>query len=421
MKISCFTDYGPLNSKPVFEAFIKSMRQAGDTVFVNKDDGQCDVAVIWSVLWQGRMAKYRNIWNTYRKKNKPVVVLEVGGIKRNETWKIGINGVNREADFHNDSVGGERWGKFNVELSPWGQTGDDIIVCGQHTNSHQWRNNPPMSKWFDQQITEIRKYTDKPIIIRPHPRNHVAIDTAKYKNVKIVGPRRDKNTYDDTDLAERLKSAWAVVSHSSNPAMTAVFSGIPVYVSEASLSYDVGNKTFENINNPNMPDRQKWTNKLSYTEWWTDEIEQGLPWKRIKKRLEEKYLNENWWSTEIKPIEWKPYKGEMVNTVLTIRKGKKIQETAWYEDRVNAVPRGNAYCIGNGPSRKDFDLNKLKATGQTYGCNALYRDFIPDYIFSIDSPITLTWSTTKFMRSVYTTRPPWKSIVIQKEDHHIYT
>jgi hypothetical protein len=95
------------------------------------------------------------------------------------------------------------------------------------------------------------------------------------------------------------------------------------------------------------------------------------------------------------PIEWKPYKGEMVNTVLIIRKGKKIQETAWYEDRVNAVPRGNAYCIGNGPSRKDFDLNKLKSTGQTYGCNALYRDFIPDYIFSIDSPITLTMVNDK--------------------------
>ena len=89
------------------------------------------------------------------------------------------------------------------------------------------------------------------------------------------------------------------------------------------------------------------------------------------------------------PIEWKPYEGETVNTHLTIRKGKKIQETAFYEDRVKAVPRGNAYCIGNGPSRKDFDLNRLKATGQTYGCNALYRDFIPDFIFSIDSPVTL--------------------------------
>ena len=88
MKISCFTNYGPLNSKKVFDAFIKSMRAAGDTVLVNQDDGQCDVAVIWSVLWQGRMAKYRNIWDTYRNKNKPVVVVEGGGIKRNETWKI---------------------------------------------------------------------------------------------------------------------------------------------------------------------------------------------------------------------------------------------------------------------------------------------------------------------------------------------
>ena len=39
-----------------------------------------------------------------------------------------------------------------------------------------------------------------------------------------------------------------------------------------------------------MPDRQNWANKLAYTEWWTDEIEQGVPWKRIKKRLEEKYI-----------------------------------------------------------------------------------------------------------------------------------
>ena len=92
----------------------------------------------------------------------------------------------------------------------------------------------------------------------------------------------------------------------------------------------------------------------------------------------------------IEPIVWEEYKGEIVNTHLIIRKGKKIQETAYYEDRVKAVPRGNAYCIGNGPSRQKFDLNKLKATGQTYGCNALYRDFVPDYIFSIDSPVTIS-------------------------------
>jgi len=92
---------------------------------------------------------------------------------------------------------------------------------------------------------------------------------------------------------------------------------------------------------------------------------------------------------KIDPIEWKPYEGENVNTNLIIRDGKKIQETAFFEDRVKAVPRGNAYVIGNGPSRKGFDLNRLKETGQTYGCNALYRDFIPDYIFSVDTNMSM--------------------------------
>ena len=290
MKIEIWPEHGPLNSKDIFDKFIKSLRASGEQVWENKQAPDADVAVIWSVLWQGRMRKYKDIWDRYRKANKPVIVIEVGGIKRNKTWKIGINGVNREADFANQTVDGERWKKFDTTLKPWKQTGNDIIICGQHTNSHQWRNNPPMSKWFDEKITEIRKYTERPIVVRPHPRNHVEIDTTKYKDVKIVGPKRDRNTYDDTDLAERLNSAWALVSYSSNPAITAAMHGIPVYVSEASLSHEIGNRSFENINNPNMPDRQKWANRLSYTEWWTEEIEEGRPWKRIKKRLEEKYL-----------------------------------------------------------------------------------------------------------------------------------
>jgi hypothetical protein len=98
------------------------------------------------------------------------------------------------------------------------------------------------------------------------------------------------------------------------------------------------------------------------------------------------HLNFN--KPQIQVVEWKQYKGETITVNTTIRKGQRIMEKAFYKDKVKAVPRGNAYCIGNGPSRKDFDLNSLKATGQTYGCNALYRDFIPDYIFSVDTKMT---------------------------------
>jgi hypothetical protein len=43
-----------------------------------------------------------------------------------------------------------------------------------------------------------------------------------------------------------------------------------------------------------------------------------------------------------------------------------------------------ACVIGNGPSRLNFDLAAIGRQMTTYGCNALYRDFMPDYLVSMD-------------------------------------
>ena len=43
-----------------------------------------------------------------------------------------------------------------------------------------------------------------------------------------------------------------------------------------------------------------------------------------------------------------------------------------------------AYVVGNGPSRKSVNLEDLKKEGVVYGCNALYRDWEPDYLLAND-------------------------------------
>jgi len=43
------------------------------------------------------------------------------------------------------------------------------------------------------------------------------------------------------------------------------------------------------------------------------------------------------------------------------------------------------FLIGNGSSRKNFDLNLLKGKGTIIGCNALYRDFTPDILICQDA------------------------------------
>ena len=142
-----------------------------------------------------------------------------------------------------------------------------------------------MNQWIGDQITTIRKYTQRPILVRPHPRNQIQFVEDDYKNVKLRLPKRDFKTYDDTDFKATLERTWAVVNHSSNPAMEAVINGVPVFVSEDSLCHDVGNTSLADINTPAMPARQKWANKLSYTEWFPEEIEKGIPWRRLKQNL----------------------------------------------------------------------------------------------------------------------------------------
>ena len=45
--------------------------------------------------------------------------------------------------------------------------------------------------------------------------------------------------------------------------------------------------------------------------------------------------------------------------------------------------------IGNGPSRRGLDLHKMSESAAIYGCNALFRDFQPDFLFANDRSMVL--------------------------------
>ena len=154
MKFNLWTQYGALNSKPVFEAFAKGAISLGHEVVYNSNSG---IDVIWSVLFNGRMSGNKQVWDRNVATQQPTIVLEVGGIKRNVTWKMGINGINRDADFANHVFDDKRWQKFNIQLQPWKKTGNVIVICGQHDTSQQWSGRPKMNVWVEQQIKEIRK------------------------------------------------------------------------------------------------------------------------------------------------------------------------------------------------------------------------------------------------------------------------
>ena len=283
MRFSLWTQYGALNSREVFTAFADSLVAAGHDVVWN--DPISDVDVIWSVLWHGRMSANKTIWDRNLAQSKPVVVLEVGGIKRGTTWKVGLNGINRTAYFSEQDNDRTRADSLGLVCKPWRSNGDYILIAGQHNKSLQWQGMPSMSNWFLNTYDEIRKHTDRPIIFRPHPRCKLEHIERGLKHVYRQEPVKIDRSYDDFDMG--FDNIWATVSYSSNPGIHSVISGVPSFVSPHSLAYPVANDIdfLHDIEQPLTTDRTQWLNDYAHTEYTIEEIAQGIPLKNLTSQL----------------------------------------------------------------------------------------------------------------------------------------
>ena len=277
MKFSLWTQYGALNSKPVFDAFANSLNNNGHDVAYN--DLSADINVIWSVLFNGRMAGNKAVWE----QQKPTIVLEVGGINRGTTWKVGLNGINRDDYFGPSGNSSDRVRLLGLQVKPWKYDGEYILVCGQHDKSLQWKDMPAMATWVHDTITFIRAQTDRPIIFRPHPRCPLPAIEHDFKHVKRQEPLQIKGSYDDFDM--QFNNIWATVSWSSNPAIHSVINGVPAFTGPSSLAFDVAEQNLRNIENPLYGDRTQWLNDYAHTEYTIGEISQGIPLKHLTSKL----------------------------------------------------------------------------------------------------------------------------------------
>lgn len=278
MRVSIFEQFGALNSQPVFEAIKQGLTRAGATVASH--DLSADVAVIWSHVWAGRMQQNQQVWQQFRGTNRPVIVAEVGMLHRGTTWKLGLNGTTRNAVWA-DAADPDRYKKFNTQLQPWKTTGSEIVIALQRPDSQQWGYHKGLDQWVADTVQELKRYTDRPIVVRPHPRQRLLLS----QDYVVKKPTKVSNTYDDFDFVSAIQNAWAVVNWNSGPGSIAAINGVPVFVDHSSLAAPVGNLFLKNIENPARPDRTQWLNELCHTEWYLDEIKKGEPFARLFDKL----------------------------------------------------------------------------------------------------------------------------------------
>lgn len=278
MKISLFTQFGALNSPAVFEAFAQGLAHLG--ISHNYNDMTADIAVIWSMVWAGRMKGNQAVWHAFRATKRPVIVLEVGMLKRGQTWKLGLNGTGINS-YPKDITQQNRPASLGLSLLPWTNAGSSIIIATQRADSEQWQGLPDTDQWVNATVTTLKQYTDRPIIIRCHPRQRISPVPGCTMQTAIKIP----NTYDCFDFSSALTNAWAVVNWNSGVGSQSIIAGVPSFTGPTSVAAPVANLHLNSIEEPCRPDRQAWLDFLSHTEWTVAEIATGGPIQRLLKQI----------------------------------------------------------------------------------------------------------------------------------------
>ena len=261
------------NSVSVLGAMLDSLRRAGISTQENSWDA--DAVIIWSVLWSGRMAANQAVWSRYKEQGKPVIVVDVGALYRGETWKIALNSITADGFYgHQENLDWNRPKKLGISLAINVSRNPRIVIAAQHARSLQTVGLSSMEGWVIQQVEQLRTVTDRPIVVRPHPRSsldwaglvHLPLD------VVIEQPVRIDNTYDSYNLAF---DCHALVNHNSGPGIQAALAGTRPIVDTTSLARPVSVR-LDQIELPYTVDRDQWLTEICHTEYTLEEIKKGL-------------------------------------------------------------------------------------------------------------------------------------------------
>ena len=287
MKLKLYREHGALNSKPIFDAFEQGVLANRDHLVSSYEEADC--IVIWSVLFQGRMAGNKAVWERAQKDKKPVIVLEIGTLVRNVTWRLGINGINRDAQWADFwDITPQRATQLGLKLEPWQDNNKEFItIATQRPDSLQWVGMKSVETWLHHTITKVQKASKRPIVIRPHPRDNItnwSIVSHLHPEVYFDIPK-SIGEHDHVNFKDILDRTHILINYCTSPAIEAVMRGIPVIVGEPSMAWDMRTE-IENIETPTKhkeQDRAIWFDKIVHTEWTVEEIAGGEPWQRLRR------------------------------------------------------------------------------------------------------------------------------------------
>jgi hypothetical protein len=181
----------------------------------------------------------------------------------------------------------DKWRRYSqwhgVNLGSWRDQGQHILIlCQRPKGWNMFGNN--QQAWLDHTISEIRRYTPRPIMVRMHPG-----DGSRFKQIEML-QKQYGNTIsisEHANIRDALQNCWCAVGYNSTPNVVAAIEGIPVYVQDPTHSWarDIAFTDLSKIETPVMPDRTAWLDRIANIHWSNEEVRTGKLWSAIRRYI----------------------------------------------------------------------------------------------------------------------------------------
>ena len=293
----------PGNTNPekpaIITNFIEGVWRAGDdgTIVTDYNPVDVDVAVVQGFVHPGsknsqHLNLRKSVFEHQMKRGKRSIIvdsnlfLSYDNGNSNKFLRYSYDGIfPNTGEYCNDHPDPNRWNmiskKLGIELKPVRKHGKYILVCCQRDGGWSM-DGQPLMPWLVKTIQNIKKYTDKPIMVRFHPGDKGVLNhkrqLARYR-LRNVTISNSKNILSD------LQGAHALINYNSSPGIIAAIEGVPVFALdiERSQAKDVAHIDLQYLEKPKEFDREKWVHKMAQMHWTLDELKTGEAWRHLRK------------------------------------------------------------------------------------------------------------------------------------------
>ncbi len=198
-------------------------------------------------------------------------------VRKARWWRVHVNSFHAKS-FYDYGLGPKRaWRKYDrLTVKPprqYTKSGDHILVCpptpavAEYFNQHDW---------LEKTVTELEKYTNRPIRIRHKP-SAVGVS---WDNDMLFNNGQNVN-HPGNSIDEDFRNCWAMVTYNSAMFVDALQRGVPVFSGDACAAHLLGNTDLASIEYPRYPNVMPLFWSLAEQQFTPSELMQSETWKYI--------------------------------------------------------------------------------------------------------------------------------------------